>query len=261
MKKLDLASMEKILWEVFKDKKSTLSKKDVDRCALLPSYNTCCRWGLRLHKINGPFSESLYRIDPKKCKLCSSKLPYDKRTNEFCDSSCAATFNEIGKLRKRQAENATTLSNKRKYKILQTSGNVKPTIVITTDCLNCCKEIPSDRPKYSKYCSDICKKAYNFESRFRDWYEFGKHFENKSIRTFLTAWKGYRCEHCGISEWNGKPITLEVEHIDGNSDNSSPENVCLLCPNCHSQTPTYKVRNKGNGRHYRKIRYSEGKSY
>jgi predicted HNH restriction endonuclease len=54
---------------------------------------------------------------------------------------------------------------------------------------------------------------------------------------------------------------LELEHKDGNGENNDLKNICLLCPNCHSQTATYKNKNKGNGRHYRRKRYSEGKSY
>lgn len=61
--------------------------------------------------------------------------------------------------------------------------------------------------------------------------------------------------------WNGVPIPLEVDHIDGNHKNSFPSNVRLLCANCHSLTPTYKSKNKGNGRHTRKERYHLGKSY
>ena len=59
----------------------------------------------------------------------------------------------------------------------------------------------------------------------------------------------------------GKSIVLELEHIDGNSDNNTEENLTILCPNCHSQTLTYKNRNKGNGRHNRRMRYHEGKSF
>jgi hypothetical protein len=43
--------------------------------------------------------------------------------------------------------------------------------------------------------------------------------------------------------------------------NNVDENLCLLCPNCHSQTSTYKARNRGNGRHFRMQRFREGKSY
>ena len=47
------------------------------------------------------------------------------------------------------------------------------------------------------------------------------------------------CEECGIKEWNGKPIVLQMHHIDGNSKNNSISNLRLLCPNCHSQTETF----------------------
>lgn len=52
------------------------------------------------------------------------------------------------------------------------------------------------------------------------------------------------CNECGISEWNGKEICLQLDHIDGNSHNHVFENLRLLCPNCHSQTDTYCGRNR-----------------
>jgi len=54
----------------------------------------------------------------------------------------------------------------------------------------------------------------------------------------------HRCwsEKCCVKNtWNGTPLRLDVNHIDGNSHNNDPQNVELLCCNCHSQTPTYKV--------------------
>jgi Zn finger protein HypA/HybF involved in hydrogenase expression len=81
------------------------------------------------------------------------------------------------------------------------------------------------------------------------------------LKRFLTEEYGYKCAECGLSEWRNKPIVLELEHRDGNSENNEFENLCLICPNCHSQTDTYKGKNKGNGRHARRQRYAEGKSY
>lgn len=50
----------------------------------------------------------------------------------------------------------------------------------------------------------------------------------------------YQCVHCGLADsWNGKPITLQLEHINGISNDNRLENLCFLCPNCHSQTETY----------------------
>jgi len=53
----------------------------------------------------------------------------------------------------------------------------------------------------------------------------------------------YECRKCGNSgEWNELPLVLELEHIDGNSENNTLENLQLLCPNCHSQTSTFRGR-------------------
>lgn len=57
----------------------------------------------------------------------------------------------------------------------------------------------------------------------------------------------YKCSSCDIDSWNGKPIVLELDHIDGNNRNNLPTNLRLLCPNCHSQTPTFRGRNINNG--------------
>lgn len=64
----------------------------------------------------------------------------------------------------------------------------------------------------------------------------------------------YECVECGISSWNGKEITLQLDHINGMNDDHRLENLQLLCPNCHSQTNTFAGRNKGA---YTKIPSSE----
>lgn len=54
----------------------------------------------------------------------------------------------------------------------------------------------------------------------------------------------YQCEFCGISNWKGADLSLEIDHINGIHRDNSMSNLRLLCPNCHSQTPTYAGRNK-----------------
>ena len=55
----------------------------------------------------------------------------------------------------------------------------------------------------------------------------------------------YKCSCCGINEWLGKPISLQLDHINGNNRDHRIENLRFLCPNCHSQTDTYAGKNKG----------------
>jgi len=53
------------------------------------------------------------------------------------------------------------------------------------------------------------------------------------------------CRDCGVDEeWNGKPLSLQLEHTNGISNDNRIENLALLCPNCHSQTETFAGRNK-----------------
>lgn len=48
------------------------------------------------------------------------------------------------------------------------------------------------------------------------------------------------CSECGITDWNGKPLIIEIDHIDGISENNEITNLRWLCPNCHSQTETFR---------------------
>ena len=50
------------------------------------------------------------------------------------------------------------------------------------------------------------------------------------------------CEECGIREYNGKHLECELDHIDGNRTNHNIDNLKMLCPNCHSQTHTFRFK-------------------
>ena len=53
----------------------------------------------------------------------------------------------------------------------------------------------------------------------------------------------YKCSQCQIKEWQGQKISLELDHIDGDRNNHLLENLRWLCPNCHSQTSTFRGKN------------------
>lgn len=75
----------------------------------------------------------------------------------------------------------------------------------------------------------------------------GKHPQYQSnklrLRLIKEGIKDHQCESCGNSEWMDQPISLEVDHINGISNDHRLENLRILCPNCHAQTETYRGKN------------------
>ena len=72
-----------------------------------------------------------------------------------------------------------------------------------------------------------------------------KNIQTNKIRQKLLreGYKKHICENCGLSEWLGNHIPLEVHHIDGNSHHNEISNYQLLCPNCHALTDSYRGKN------------------
>lgn len=106
-------------------------------------------------------------------------------------------------------------------------------------CKGCEKEFeyrPSQ--KNGIYCSNKCQGEYSVRQRFVKGTKF-----RQSMRKYLVEHRDYQCEECGITEYNGKPITLQVDHKDGDRENNTFENLQFLCPNCHSQTDTWGIGN------------------
>lgn len=72
-------------------------------------------------------------------------------------------------------------------------------------------------------------------------YVHSSNLKNKLLKKGLLS---YKCYICGLEEWNGKEIVLQLDHINGKSNDNRMENLRLLCPNCHSQTETYAGKKK-----------------
>lgn len=73
---------------------------------------------------------------------------------------------------------------------------------------------------------------------------FNSNYQSHKLRKRLLKEKyfEYKCYNCNLTEWMGQPITLELEHIDGNHTNNQIENLTMLCPNCHALTSTWRGR-------------------
>lgn len=97
-----------------------------------------------------------------------------------------------------------------------------------------------EQPTFNTYCSNSCQMAWQREYIKRPLFESGAGGLNPDlVRLFLEEIHGPGCSCCKLTIWNNLPIPLDIDHVDGNRKNNLPENLRLLCPNCHRQTETW----------------------
>jgi hypothetical protein len=169
------------------------------------------------------------------CKHCNkefNKNPFEikksKSGNHFCSSSCSASYNNSYRARKDRRPDFT--------------------------CLNC-KTTKKSSHNGQKYCNQKCQHSYFKKLRAKK-LEAGENLTANNCKTYYLD-KEAKCSCCNLKEWNGKPIPLELDHINGDGTDNTLKNTRLLCPNCHAQTDTYKSKNSDNpkGKEFRRKRY------
>lgn len=161
------------------------------------------------------------------CLKCNK--PLSEQQKKFCSRSCAVSYNNIGKV---------------------INGKETP------KCILCQKKVSNS---YNVYCSKECEIKHKREKSDKK-IKSGLNTDSGALKSYLLRKRKRECSICKNTEWMGKEIPLIMDHIDGNSENNDLGNLRLICGNCDMQLPTFAGRNRGNGRHYRRLRYKEGKS-
>lgn len=167
------------------------------------------------------------------CECCSTSFQSSSSRQRYCSRSCAVKVNN-------------KLHPKRKAH--------------TFLCPGCLEEKRGSKKQI--YCSLTCMQVAKRKATIEAFLAGDPVPKSKAVREYILATQGGHCAVCPLTpEWNGAPLVFILDHIDGDSTNDSPNNLRLVCPNCDSQLPTFKSRNRGNGRHYRRERYAAGKSF
>jgi predicted nucleic acid-binding Zn ribbon protein len=149
-------------------------------------------------------------LNHKHCEQCGDQI--FSTNSRFCSKRCAAI---VSNQTRKKPRNFTCLS-------CQKTGEHGPTSL-------------------GLYCNNRCQQAHKW-SLLKERFDQGDTAGagKTTLRRYVIERDGEKCSDCGIPAfWNGKPLTLDMDHINGNNSNNAPANLRLLCPNCHTQTPTW----------------------
>ena len=131
-------------------------------------------------------------------------------------------------------------------------------------CQNCGKEFIKYKSHNGKFCSQECSQEYRHKEAYKDFLTNNEkycrgNYTPKAFKKEILEEQNNVCAICGCEPThNGKPLVLVLDHIDGNASNNKRENLRMICPNCDSQLPTYKSKNKNGARsYYRYHKYDE----
>lgn len=153
------------------------------------------------------------------CEKCGKEIDGSFGTGRFCSRKCAnsRTFSEEARRKKSDA-------NIKRYIEKGSWGGLLPNLTEEQR-----REIGNKRREF--YKKELLESDFATLSEMR-----------KRKRVILE--QENKCFECGLKEWRGKKLTLEMEHKNGNHKDNNRDNLIAICPNCHSITLTWRGRNK-----------------
>lgn len=151
------------------------------------------------------------------CSNCEKtfikELSQCRSLNNFCSRSCSVTFNNKKRIRKEKLQETF--------------------------------EIEIDK-KDSENLKLLKEKRARSKLKYEEIFKEGSSCKTNTLRRHILKDNllKYECVFCGnIGEWNGKKLTLQIDHINGVNTDNRIINLRFLCPNCHSQTETFGSKN------------------
>lgn len=164
-----------------------------------------------------------------KCEYCEQEHDGSYGSGRFCNKECAHGFSTKAKRKEINKKVSISLSGRKSW----TSSGFKKGF---------------DKRRNLAFSEVSCKKRSN---------SLKKHFKNKykskcfnelsgkySRKRRILEEQNFKCNRCGLDKWLGQNIKFELEHKDGNKLNNDRNNLEVLCPNCHSLTPWWRVSHK-----------------
>lgn len=185
-------------------------------------------------------------------KLGCSKSTISYHCNNYCLSKPIYKINKkiIDKIK--SDDSLTIKEISKKYNISETSVKKysikKYKNVKINKCLNCGDECKN------KFCSNECSSEYKHQKSYDDFLNDNDkyckgNYTPKSFKDFFMLEQNNKCDICGCEPiWNNKQLIFVIDHIDGDASNNKRSNLRMICPNCDSQTDTFKSKTKNSKR-------------
>lgn len=280
---IDISTEEK-RGEVFEKFNSFTSKSQAHEYFGISDNTQGCNYIKEIAESIG-FDLNVYKERKQKpiryCKQCGKEIT-SRHAKKFCCLSCATKYNNehrdksiYEKIAKRlRKDNSTSKRNKAhilaerfcvvcgkkleglhfKYcsESCKSIGSYASKEEHDKVCQECGKPFRSKTVK-TKFCSSKCASEYHKKIKVNEWLDGVLKINPnrklpKSIRDYLLKIHDNKCEICGFEGYNKATNNsiLQIHHIDGNCGNNSPENIQLICPNCHAMTENFMALNRGN---------------